>query len=406
MKIAIPKESLPGETRVAGSPDVIGKLIALGFEVVVESGAGTSANFTDQSYKDVGASIAKDFTATVKGADIVQKIQAPSIDGELPKLTKGTVLLAHMSALSRAPDMAAFAKAGLTTFAMELMPRISRAQSMDVLSSQSNLAGYRAVIDGAYELGRAFPMMMTAGGTVAPTKAFIMGAGVAGLQAIATAKRLGAVVTATDVRPDTKEQVESLGGKFLVIDPDMERDAQTEGGYAKEMPPEYFTKQKQVVAEHIKKQDLVITTALIPGRPAPTLITADMVASMNAGSVIVDMALEAGGNCEGAVADKIVVKDGVKIVGYANIASRIPENASALFAKNLFNFLSPHVDKESKTLSFDWEDDTVIGTLVTKDGAIVHERIASAADSARANSIKKPRAKPKKAASKTAEKGE
>jgi len=287
---------------------------------------------------------------------------------------------------------------------MELMPRITRAQSMDILSSQSNLAGYRAVIDAAYEYGCAYPMMMTAAGTVAPAKVFIMGVGVAGLQAIATAKRLGAVVTATDVRPATKEQVESLGGKFLVVDPEMEKDAQTEGGYAKEMPPEYFEKQKAVVAEHIKKQDIVITTALIPGRPAPKLITAEMVASMKHGSVIIDLAVEAGGNCEGAKADQIVEINGVKIVGYTNTPARVPGNASALFAKNLFNFIAPHVDKDSKSLSIDWEDETVVGTLVTRDGKIVHERIiklmkspASATEKKKTatKSKPKPKAKPK-----------
>jgi H+-translocating NAD(P) transhydrogenase subunit alpha len=404
MKIAIPKESLSGETRVAGSPDVVGKLVALGFQVVVESGAGEQSNFTDQAFKDAGASRAKDFAATVKGADVVLKVQPPTISGtssELSKLAKGTMVLAHMSALNGGPNVAAYAKAGLTAFAMELMPRISRAQSMDILSSQSNLAGYRAVIDGGYELGRAFPMMMTAAGTVAPAKVFIMGVGVAGLQAIATAKRLGAVVTATDVRPATKEQVESLGGKFLEVDSEMEKDAQTEGGYAKEMPPEYFEKQKQVVAEHIKKQDVVITTALIPGRPAPKLITADMVASMGAGSVIVDMAVEAGGNCDGSVAGKIVVKNGVKIVGYDNIPARVPEDASALYARNLLNFLSPHVDKDAKTLTMDWEDETVVGTLITKDGAIVNERVGSPASKPKA----KPKAKPKKTADKPAKKG-
>ena len=407
MKIAIPKEQRPGETRVAGSPDVVSKLIGLGCSVVVEQGAGERSNVTDQAFKDAGASIAKDLAATLKGADVVFKIQCPITSGlnaELPKYAKGTMVLSSMSALTSPGDVSACAKAGLTTFAMELMPRITRAQSMDILSSQSNLAGYRAVIDAAYEYGCAYPMMMTAAGTVAPAKVFIMGVGVAGLQAIATAKRLGAVVTATDVRPATKEQVESLGGKFLVVDPEMEKDAQTEGGYAKEMPPEYFEKQKAVVAEHIKKQDIVITTALIPGRPAPKLITAEMVASMKHGSVIIDLAVEAGGNCEGAKADQIVEINGVKIVGYTNTPARVPGNASALFAKNLFNFIAPHVDKDSKSLSIDWEDETVVGTLVTRDGKIVHERIiklmkspASATEKKKTatKSKPKPKAKPK-----------
>ncbi len=269
--------------------------------------------------------------------------------------------------------MKAYAAAGLTSFAMELMPRISRAQSMDVLSSQSNLAGYKAVLDAASEFGRALPMMMTAAGTVAPAKVFIMGVGVAGLQAIATAKRLGAVVTATDVRPATREQVESLGGKFLEVDPEMEKDAQTEGGYAKQMPPEYFDKQKKVVAEHITKQDIVITAALIPNRPAPVLVTEEMVASMNPGAVIVDLAVEAGGNCPLSKLNEVVTtKNGVKILGYGNVAGRLAEDASQLFAKNLLNFITPLVDPESKKLAIDWEDEIVAGTLVTRDGKVVH----------------------------------
>lgn len=391
MKIAIPKERRSGETRVAGSPEVVGKLVALGFDVAVEKGAGIQANFTDTAFKDAGATIAKDAGAALKGADVIFKIQGPTTE-ELPKYGKGVMVMASLSAMTNGADMAAYAKAGITAFAMELMPRITRAQSMDILSSQSNLAGYRAVIDGAHEFGRAFPMMMTAAGTVAPAKVFIMGVGVAGLQAIATAKRLGAVVTATDVRPATKEQVESLGGKFLEVDPEMEKDAQTEGGYAKEMPPEYFEKQKAVVAEHIKKQDIVITTALIPGRPAPRLITKEMVQSMRPGAVIIDLAVEAGGNCEGSKPAGIVDVNGVKIVGHENVPGRLAEDASALFAKNLFNFLSPHVDKETKTVSIDWEDETVSGTLVTRDGAIVNERVKEAAS----KSAPKPRKTAKK----------
>ena len=378
MKIAIPKERRSGETRVAGSPEVVGKLIALGFDVVVEKDAGVLANFTDEVFKNAGATIAKDPGATLKGADVVFKIQGPTAD-ELSKFEKGTLLMASLSAMTNGDEMAACAKAGVTAFAMELMPRITRAQSMDILSSQSNLAGYRAVIDGAYEFGRAFPMMMTAAGTIAPAKVFIMGVGVAGLQAIATAKRLGAVVTATDVRPATKEQVESLGGKFLVVDPEMEKDAQTDGGYAKEMPPEYFEKQKAVVAEHIKKQDIVITTALIPGRAAPRLITKAMVESMHPGAVIIDLAVEAGGNCEGSKPGETVIVNGVRVVGHENMPGRLSEDASALFAKNLFNFLSPHVDKETKVVSIDWDDETVSGTLVTRDGAIVNDRVKEAA---------------------------
>jgi len=379
MKVAILKERRAGEHRVAASPEVVGKLIALGFDLAVEKGAGLGASFTDEAYKAAGATIASDPAAAAKGADVVLKVQGPEA-GELAHLRKGTVLLASLNALTDPVGMKALAKAGLTAFAMELMPRITRAQGMDILSSQSNLAGYKAVLDAASEYGRAFPMMMTAAGTVAPARVFIMGVGVAGLQAIATAKRLGGVVTATDVRPATKEQVQSLGGKFLTVDPEMEKDAQTDGGYAREMPPEYFEKQKAVVAEHIKKQDVVITTALIPGRQAPILVTREMVASMATGSVIVDLAVEAGGNVEGSKMGEIVVSaNGVKIIGHANVPARLAEDASALFGRNLLNFLSPHVDKEKGGLAINWEDETVSGTLVTRDGKIVHPRLLEAA---------------------------
>ena len=377
MKIAIPRECRPGETRVAASPEVVKKLTGFGFDVAVEKGAGEAAAITDANFKDAGATIAEDATATYKNADMVLKIQRPITEGaegqnELSLIKKGAVVLAHMAALTHKEDVAAMAEAGITAFAMELMPRITRAQSMDILSSQSNLAGYKAVLDGAAEYGSAFPMMMTAAGTVPPAKVFIMGVGVAGLQAIATAKRLGAIVTATDVRPATKEQVESLGGKFLEVDPEMEKNAQTEGGYAKEMPPEYFEKQKQVVSEHIKSQDLVITTALIPGRSAPVLVTEDMVKTMKHGSVIVDLAVEAGGNCPLSQLGEVVVKHGVTLVGYDNVPGRLAKDASLLFAKNLLNFLSPHVDQEKKDLNFDWEDETVAGTLLCRDGKVIH----------------------------------
>jgi len=393
MKIAIPKERRAGETRVAASPETVGKLIGLGFQVSVEKGAGTGAAFTDAAYKEAGATIAATPTAALKSADLVLKVQAPEA-AELKNFKKGAMVMASLGALSDAKGMAALAKSGLTGFAMELMPRITRAQSMDILSSQSNLAGYKAVLDAAAEFGRAFPMMMTAAGTVAPVKAFIMGVGVAGLQAIATAKRLGAVVTATDVRPATKEQVASLGGKFLEVDPEMEKDAQTEGGYAKEMPPEYFEKQKAVVAEHIKKQDIVITTALIPGRPAPTLVTKEMVDSMQPGSVIVDLAVEAGGNVVGSKLGEVVTTaGGVKIIGHANVPGRLAQDASTLFGRNLLNFLTPFVDKETKKLEIDWEDEVVTGTLVTKGGKIVNERVAQAKPAAKKAPAKKAPAK-------------
>ncbi len=392
MKIAIPKERRPGETRVAGSPEVVKKLTGFGFDVIVEKGAGENAAFTDDAFKQAGATIAKDAASALKQADVVLKILRPT-SPELGMLKKGCVLIAYLQAMTNKTEVNAYAKAGITAFAMELMPRISRAQSMDILSSQSNLAGYLAVLEGAVNFGSAFPMMMTAAGTVPPAKVFIMGVGVAGLQAIATAKRLGAVVTATDVRPATKEQVESLGGKFLAVDPEMEKDAQTEGGYAKQMPPEYFEKQKQVVSEHIKKQDVVITTALIPGRPAPVLVSEDMVKTMKPGSVIVDLAVEAGGNCPLAQLGKIVEKHGVKIVGHENMPGRLAADASALFAKNLFNFISPHVDAEKKTLNFDWEDETVTGSLVTRGGKVVNEALSASKPAAQKPAAKKPAAK-------------
>jgi NAD(P) transhydrogenase subunit alpha len=411
MKIAIPKELRPGEERVAASPDVAGKLAGLGFDVMVEKGAGDGSSFGDDAYKKAGASIAKDATAALKTADVVLKVQRPILGtgaaNEVAKMKKGAVLIAHLSALENPKDVDAYAKAGITAFAMELAPRISRAQSMDVLSSQSNLAGYKAVLDAAAEYGRAFPMMMTAAGTVPPAKVFIMGVGVAGLQAIATAKRLGAIVTATDVRPAVKEQVESLGSKFLVVDPEAEKNAETEGGYAKEMSTEYKKKQAQVVQDHIAKQDIVITTALIPGRPAPVLVTEDMVKSMPPGSIIVDLAVEAGGNCPLSELGKVVVKHGVKIIGHENVPSRLAEASSALFSRNLLNFLTPFVDGEKKALSFDWDDEIVQGTLVCKDGKVVHPRLVPKEKApAKKPAAKKPAAKKttKPAATKTASK--
>jgi len=369
MKIGVPKERLPHENRVAVSPETIKKFVQLGFDVTVETGAGEGSSFSDDVLKEAGATIAPDVAGAVSDADIVLKIRAPMTGGgvdELGAMKSGAMLMAHLNALNDADLVAAMNKQGVSAFAMELLPRITRAQSMDILSSQSNLSGYKAVLDAAGVLGRAFPMMMTAAGTIPPAKVFIMGVGVAGLQAIATAKRMGAVVTATDVRPATKEQVASLGGKFLEVDAEMEAEAQTEGGYAKEMPPEYFEKQKAVVAEHIKKQDVVITTALIPGRPAPTLVTEDMVKSMPDGAVVVDLAVEAGGNCELSEYGEVVKKHGVTLVGHANVPSRVAEDASKLFAKNLLNFITPLVDTESKQLNIDWEDEIIQGTLICR----------------------------------------
>jgi len=375
MKVAVTTESDPGEPRVAATPDTIKKLIGLGAEVAVEPGAGLKSGVLDADYTAAGASVTAD---AVNGADIVLKVRRPN-GAEIARLKKGAIVVAIMDPYGNEAALKAMADAGLVAFAMELMPRITRAQSMDVLSSQANLAGYRAVIEAAEEYGRALPMMMTAAGTVPAAKVFVMGVGVAGLQAIATARRLGAIVTATDVRPATKEQVESLGAKFLAVEDEEFKNAQTAGGYAKEMSKEYQAKQATLVADHVKKQDIVITTALIPGRPAPKLITKDMVASMRPGSVIVDLAVERGGNVEGARPGEVAIVGDVKIVGYLNVAGRLAASASALYAKNLLTFLETLIDKKEKKLAINWDDEIVKGTALTRDGAIVHPNFQSKA---------------------------
>jgi H+-translocating NAD(P) transhydrogenase subunit alpha len=368
MKVAIAAESDPGESRVAATPETVKKMIGLGAEVAVEPGAGVKSGILDADFSAAGAAVAAD---AMNGADIVLRVQRPS-SGELARYKRGALVIAIMDPYGNEAALKQMADAGLVAFAMELMPRITRAQSMDVLSSQANLAGYRAVIDAAEEYGRAFPMMMTAAGTVPAARVFIMGVGVAGLQAIATARRLGAIVTATDVRPATKEQVESLGAKFLAVEDEEFKNAQTAGGYAKEMSKEYQAKQAALVAEHIKKQDIVITTALIPGRPAPKLVSRDMVASMRAGSVIVDLAVERGGNVEGAKPGEVAQVGDVKIVGYLNMAGRLAASASALYARNLITFLETLIDKKEKKLAINWDDELVKGTALTRDGAVVH----------------------------------
>ena len=368
MKIAVGAEADPSEPRVAATPDTVKKMIGLGAEVAVQPGAGVKSGILDADYTAAGATVSAD---AVSGADIVLQVRRPAA-AELAKVQKGALVIAIMDPYGQDAALKAMADAGVTAFAMELMPRITRAQSMDVLSSQANLAGYRAVIDASAEYGRAFPMMMTAAGTVPAARVFIMGVGVAGLQAIATARRLGAVVTATDVRPATKEQVESLGAKFLAVEDDEFKNAQTAGGYAKEMSKEYQAKQAALVAEHIKKQDVVITTALIPGRPAPKLVSAAMVASMKPGSVLVDLAVERGGNVEGAKAGEVADVNGVKIVGFTNVAGRLAASASALYAKNLLTFLEILVDKKDKKLAVNWDDEIVKATALTRDGAVVH----------------------------------
>ena len=368
MKIAVAKEIDPSEPRVAASPDTVKKFKALGVDVAIEPGAGIKSGVPDAEFTAAGATVSAD---ALKDADIIIKVKRPEAS-ELAQYKRGALVIAIMDPYGNDAALKAMADAGVAAFAMELMPRITRAQVMDVLSSQANLAGYRAVIEGAEAFGRAFPMMMTAAGTVPATKVFVMGVGVAGLQAIATARRLGAIVSATDVRPATKEQVESLGAKFLAVEDEEFKNAQTAGGYAKEMSKEYQAKQAALTAEHIKKQDVIITTALIPGRPAPRLVTLEMVKSMRPGSVLVDLAVERGGNVEGVKLNEIVEIDGVKIIGFPNLAGRVPASASSLYARNLFAFIETMIDKTSKALAVNWDDDLVKATALTKDGAIVH----------------------------------
>jgi NAD(P) transhydrogenase subunit alpha len=367
VQIAVAREIDP-EPRVAATPDTVKKLAALGAEVVVEQGAGLKSGVLDTDYSAAGATVSPN---AVRDADLVLKVRRPA-DGEIAAYKRGALVIAIMDPYGNETALAELAKAGVTAFAMELMPRITRAQAMDVLSSQANLAGYRAVIDGAADYGRALPMMMTAAGTVPATKVFVMGAGVAGLQAIATARRLGAIVTATDVRPAAKEQVESLGAKFIAVEDEEFKQAETAAGYAKEMSKEYQAKQAALVAEHIKKQDIVITTALIPGRPAPRLISAEMVQSMRQGSVIVDLAVERGGNVEGVKPDAVTDVNGVKIVGYRNVPGRLAASASSLYARNLLNFVELLIDKKTKTLAVNWDDEIVKATALTRDGAVIH----------------------------------
>lgn len=378
MKLAVPKEIWPGEKRVAVTPDTVKKLIGLGFDVAIEAGAGTDAAIPDDRFVDAGATIVKTMKATVKDADVILKVRPPVVDGktdELAAYKKGAAVIALLDPYDRKDLIEKMAAAGVSSFAMELMPRISRAQSMDVLSSQSNLAGYRSVIDAAHEFGRIYPMMMTAAGTLPPARIVIVGAGVAGLQAIATAKRLGAVVSAFDVRPAVKEQVQSLGGTFIEVDEDDAADGETSGGYAKEMSDEYKAKQAAKLKDVLVKTDIVITTALIPGRPAPQIVTADMVAGMKPGSVIIDLAAERGGNVAGAkLGETIVTANGVKIIGPENITSSVATDATAMYAKNLLNFITLSVDKDKGTLTFDPKDQIIAETMLTCDGKVVHPK--------------------------------
>jgi NAD(P) transhydrogenase subunit alpha len=371
--IAVTRERRDGETRCAITPETVKKLVAMGATVTVEAGTGVGSSIPDDDYVAAGAVVAGDTRAVLSGADIVLKVRGPTAQ-ETSALKPGAIVVALLDAYRDKETVTALAGAGVTAFAMEFVPRITRAQVMDALSSQANLAGYRAVIEAAYAYGKGFPMMMTAAGTVAPAKVFVMGVGVAGLQAIATARRLGAVVTATDVRPATKEQVESLGAKFLAVEDEEFRNAQTAGGYAKPMSPEYQAKQAELTGEHIKKQDIVITTALIPGRAAPVLVSAARVATMKPGSVLIDLAVEAGGNVEGAKAGEVVTTaNGVSIVGHTNLPGRIAADASALYAKNLVAFVGLMI--KDGALALDLEDEILKASAVTHGGAVVHEGV-------------------------------
>jgi len=389
MKIAVVRERTDGETRVAATPETVGKLIALGATVAVEKDAGAASRIPDADYKAAGAEVTASAEAALKGADIVLTVRRPDAK-QLGGIAKGALVIGTLDPYGHEADVAALAKAGVTAVAMEFMPRITRAQVMDVLSSQANLAGYQAVIDAAAQFDRALPMMMTAAGTVRPAKAFVMGAGVAGLQAIATAKRLGAVVSATDVRAAAGEQVESLGAKFIMTE--ALKDASGTGGYARELTKDEQAAQAELVAGHIAKQDIVITTALIPGRPAPKLVTKAMIESMAPGSVIVDLAAERGGNVELTQPGKVITHNGVTIIGYTNVQGRIPTTASQLYARNLLSFLETLIDKKEKRLAIDWDDELVKATVLTRDGAVVHPNFVNTATAAA------PAAKPTAAA--------
>jgi NAD(P) transhydrogenase subunit alpha len=379
MKVGVIKERRAGELRVAITPDTVKKYIAMGLSVFIESKAGLTAAITDQSYKDSGANIVKTSREALEKADIVLKVQKPIIpkkqgNGELDEVAlmkDGAVLICLMEPYQSQELIEALANKKITAFSMELLPRITRAQTMDTLSSQSNLAGYKAVLEAAHAFGRAFPMMMTAAGTVPPAKCLVMGAGVAGLQAIATARRLGAVVSASDVRPAAKENVESLGASFVAVQDEEFKQAETVAGYAKEMSDEYKAKQSELIASTVAKQDIVICTALIPGRPAPVLVSEDMIKTMKPGSVLIDLAVEQGGNCPLSKADKTIVKNGVSIIGQTNMASKVPIDASVLFAKNLLNFVTPMINEDEKRLGIDIDDEIIRGSMITQNGVVL-----------------------------------
>ena len=373
MRAYILKES-ESELRVSASPDSVKKMVELGISVNIQTTAGQNSNFSDESYKANGAEIFNN-TSEISNADIIIKVNKPT-DDEILSMKEGSLFIGSLDPYNSREMLNKLRDKGVTSFAMELMPRITRAQSMDILSSQSNLAGYKAVIDATYLFNKAMPMMMTAAGTIAPAKVMVFGAGVAGLQAIATAKRLGAIVSATDVRMAAKEQVESLGGKFVMVEDDETQDAETSGGYAKEMSEEFKAKQAKLISDTLATQDIAICTALIPGKKAPTLISEEQVRSMKPGSIIIDLAAESGGNCECSVAGETKEVGGVHVVGSKDITSTISEDASALFSKNILNFLTLLIDSESKSISIDWDDEIIQGILVTKNNEIVHKELS------------------------------
>jgi NAD(P) transhydrogenase subunit alpha len=388
------------ETRVSATPETVKKMTGLGIKVTVEAGAGDASGFADGDYKQAGATVTKAMAAVLKKTDVVFGVRAPAAS-YVKAMKGGAVLVAALNPYQNATAVKSYATAKIQAMAMELMPRITRAQSMDILSSQSNLSGYKAVLDATAEYGRALPMMMTAAGTVPAARVFVMGAGVAGLQAIATAKRLGAIVSATDVRRAAAEQVESLGGTFVMVEADDEDSGETEGGYAKEMSADYQKRQQALVTEHIAKQDIVICTALIPGRPAPELVTKKMLEGMKPGAVLVDLAVEQGGNCKLSKPGKVTTHKGVKLVAHNNVPGRLAGNASELFSRNLFNFLDAFFDKEKKQLALDWEDEIIAGIGLTRDGAVVHPALQPTKP-AKKKAAKKPTAK--KPATKAAKK--
>ena len=373
MRAYILKES-KSELRVSASPDSVKKMVELGIAVNIQTTAGQNSNFSDESYKANGAEIFNN-TSEISNADIIIKVNKPT-DDEILSMKEGSLFIGSLDPYNSRETLNKLRDKGVTSFAMELMPRITRAQSMDILSSQSNLAGYKAVIDATYLFNKAMPMMMTAAGTIAPAKVMVFGAGVAGLQAIATAKRLGAIVSATDVRMAAKEQVESLGGKFVMVEDDETQDAETSGGYAKEMSDEFKAKQAKLISDTLAAQDIAICTALIPGKKAPILISEEQVKSMKPGSIIIDLAAESGGNCECSEAGETKEVGGVHVVGSKDITSTISEDASALFSKNILNFLTLLIDSESKSISIDWDDEIIQGILVTKNNEIVHKELS------------------------------